>query len=174
MPLFGKVDQANNAPINVVDDKNHTGQNLYANTTATTSTVFGADTTEVGVMTKKIAHAGWQLRRRGTGALVSLAITGGTGYANGDTWTIGGAVTGANASGNLSTNATGGITSTVISTAGGTYYGTETVTITTSGGTTGVLTPTFGGRANRVHFETLVAMGSMTGDGSDDSDLPDA
>lgn len=31
-----------------------------------------------------------------------------------------------------------------------------------------------GGRAGRVQYETLVAMGSMTGDGSDDSLLPDA
>lgn len=31
-----------------------------------------------------------------------------------------------------------------------------------------------GGRAGRVQYETLVAMGTMTGDGSDDSVLPDA
>ena len=31
-----------------------------------------------------------------------------------------------------------------------------------------------GGRAGRVHYETLVAMGSITGDGSDDSQLPDS
>jgi len=31
-----------------------------------------------------------------------------------------------------------------------------------------------GGRAGRVQYETLVAMGSMTGDGSDDTILPDA
>ena len=30
-----------------------------------------------------------------------------------------------------------------------------------------------GGRAGRVHYETLVAMGSLTGDGSDDTVLPD-
>lgn len=30
-----------------------------------------------------------------------------------------------------------------------------------------------GGRAGRVFYETLVAMGSMTGDGSDDTQLPD-
>lgn len=30
-----------------------------------------------------------------------------------------------------------------------------------------------GGRAGRVHYETLVAMGSLSGDGSDDSVLPD-
>lgn len=30
-----------------------------------------------------------------------------------------------------------------------------------------------GGRAGRVHYETLVAMGSMTGDGSDDNVVPD-
>lgn len=31
-----------------------------------------------------------------------------------------------------------------------------------------------GGRAGRVHYETLVAMGSMSGDASDDTVLPDA
>jgi hypothetical protein len=31
-----------------------------------------------------------------------------------------------------------------------------------------------GGRANRVHTETLVAMGSMVGDGSDDIIYPDS
>jgi 20S proteasome alpha/beta subunit len=31
-----------------------------------------------------------------------------------------------------------------------------------------------GGRAGRVQYETLVAMGSITGDGSDDTILPDS
>jgi hypothetical protein len=31
-----------------------------------------------------------------------------------------------------------------------------------------------GGRANRIQTETVVAMGSMTGDGSDDTFYPDA
>ena len=31
-----------------------------------------------------------------------------------------------------------------------------------------------GGRAGRVHYEVLVAASSMTGDGSDDTELPDS
>ena len=33
---------------------------------------------------------------------------------------------------------------------------------------------TMGGRSNRIQYETLVAMGSMTGDGSDDTLFPDS
>lgn len=173
MALFGKADQQNNAPKNVVDDKGTTGTNLYANT-AGANTLYGADTTEVGVMNKKIAHAGWVQRRRGKGPLVDLTrVAGGTGYNNADTISIQ-AATGVNATATLTTNSTGGIATITVTNVGGLFYGSETVTITTSGGSAANLVPTFGGRAGRTTFETMVAMGSMTGDGSDDTVLPDA
>jgi hypothetical protein len=151
---------------------------LFGNTTSTQSVAnvvpgqFGADTTETTV-SGKLAHAGWQLRRAGLGQLASIAISaGGTGYANTDTIAVT-AKQGVNAAATLSTNSTGGITSVTITNNGGLFLGTETLTITTSGGSGATLVGTFGGRAGRVHYETLVAMGSLTGD-AEDTIFPDS
>jgi hypothetical protein len=86
-----------------------------------------------------------------------------------------------------------GVGSTQITAAGEDYnQSTITVTVGGAGGTGAVVTATLtgqegtnrglhagwvlrkegtGGRAGRVHYETLVAMGSMTGDGDDDAQL---
>jgi hypothetical protein len=52
----------------------------------------------------------------------------------------------------------------------GKYVTTPTATATSGNA---VFTLTMGGRANRVMTETLVAMGSLTSDGSDDTIYPD-
>lgn len=124
---------------------------------------------------KRVAHAGWNLRTRGTGPLVSITVAAaGTGYANADTFSVAAGTGGTNATGNLVTNATGNVVSYSI-TAGGANFNsaTPTVTITTAGGTSASLTATAGGRAGRVQYETLVAMGSITGDATDDALLPE-
>jgi len=54
---------------------------------------------------------------------------------------------------------------------GGLYANTP---IATANQGNAVFTITMGGRANRVQYETIVAMGSMTGDGSDDRILPNS
>jgi hypothetical protein len=69
----------------------------------------------------------------------------------------------------VTTAATGKISSVSV-TEGGLYTGTPTAN--TFGNT--AFTFTMGGRNGRTTFETLVAMGSMTGDASDDAIAPDA
>jgi hypothetical protein len=196
------------------------------------------------------AHAGWVIRRAGTGPILSAAITTGTGHANGETITVSngavnatltiatngsGTATGASVtlpgsgwtntdiavstfnrekyvtsvtvlnanagysntsilrfsngtvnsySTNLSTNTTGGLTAVTLSTVGlfpnAITAGQVITTVTKYDGTTatgnvavtaftpvlanssgGSVTLTIGGRAGRVHTETLVAMGSL-------------
>jgi hypothetical protein len=120
------------------------------------------------------AHAGWNLRRAGTGPIVSIAAnTTLVGYVNSDVITVTSPATGGtNASITFTTNSTGGALDFTIATAGA---GFDLVTIPTSniaivnstGGTatgnstvTGLVV-TAGGRAGRVSYETLVAMGSL-------------
>ena len=163
--------------------------------------VFGADATEVAVSnTKGIAHAGWVVRRAGTGSLASFTINASAtalGYNNADIITVKSQQAGGNATVTFTTNATGGSLVFTITNAGA---GFDVVTIPTSnisitnatGGTAAGNTTvsnfiaTAGGRAGRVHFETLVAMGSLgaqtapygtpalVADASDDTILPDS
>lgn len=161
--------------------------------------IFGADATETAVSNAAgIAHAGWLVRRAGTGSIVSGVYTNsGTGYNNADILVAKSPVAGGNAAFSISTNSTGGAVTLTITSAG---FGFNLATIPTSnlfvtnstGGTAaGNTTTTYfsvkaGGRAGRVHYETLVAMGSLgatdakygtaatTADASDDAILPDA
>lgn len=146
--------------------------------------VFGVSVTEMAnnsTNDKEVgAHAGWNLRRAGTGPLVSITLTGATalGYNNNDIITVKSQQAGGNATVSFTTNATGGSLTFTITNAGAGFIGNGSmgnVTITTSnvfitnatGGTaTGNSTVTYivanaGGRAGRVHHETLVAMGSL-------------
>jgi hypothetical protein len=111
-------------------------------------------------------------------SILTFTIGGGSGYANGEAIDIKLASSSAiNATGSIVTNATGGITSIVLSSAGAGFPNTTapTVTITTANGTNGNvsvnslstgssanLTFTLGGRAGRVHYETLVTLKKMT------------
>lgn len=116
-------------------------------------------------------------------------VTAGSGYTNTDVVTFSnGAV---NAVATITTNGTGNIASVTFSTGGAGFSNTlNTVrTFTAANGsaanTSANLTPTIatgsgltvvatvGGRAGRVSYETLVAMGSITGD-SDDATFPDS
>ena len=164
--------------------------------------IFGADATETGVNNnaKGITHAGWLLRTAGTGPLVSFVINStatATGYNNADIITVKSQQAGGNATVTFTTNSTGGNLTFTITNAGA---GFNVVTIPTSnisvtnatGGTAAGNTTvsafiaTAGGRAGRVHFETLVAMGSLgaqtapygtpalVADANDDAILPDS
>jgi hypothetical protein len=120
------------------------------------------------------AHAGWNLRRAGTGPIVSFSTTGtSVGYVNTDIITVESpADDGTNATVTFTTNSTGGALSFTIVTAGS---GFDTVTIpttsiavtnSTGGNASGNNTVSdfvaiAGGRAGRVSHETLVAMGSL-------------
>lgn len=140
--------------------------------------VFGVSATEMAnnklnSSVEHGAHAGWNLRRAGTGPVVSAVYTNsGTGYNNTDLLVVKSPVAGGNATFNITTNATGGAVVLTLNNAG---FGFNVVTIPTSnlaitnssGGTaTGNSTVTYftvtaGGRAGRVQHETLVAMGSL-------------
>jgi len=140
--------------------------------------VFGVSATEqannnLNNSVEHGAHAGWNLRRAGTGPIVSGVYTNtGTGYNNNDVVVAKSPVAGGNAQFSISTNSTGGNVSLTLTNPG---YGFNLVTIPTSnifvtnatGGTaagntvTTYFTITAGGRAGRVHHETLVAMGTL-------------
>lgn len=139
--------------------------------------VFGVDTTETKV-SGKVAHAGWQLRKVGTGGIVSISYTGTANtYSNDDVITIASPAAGGNATVTMTTNATGGALTLKITNPG---YGftvvnaAANVTVETVDGTGATFLPVAGGRAGRVFNETLVAMGTITGDASDDTQFPDS
>lgn len=180
MPLWGRNDaDANTAPKHtVVAGSDTTCVEAFGNVTVGAIKddqaigVFGVDTTEAG-LAKMVSHAGWVVVRQGTGPVASLTVvSGGTGYANADTITVSGGVT--NATGTLVTNSTGGIVSASLTSGGSGFLGnTGSLAITTSGGSGANVTFTLGGRAGRTHSETLVAIGTITGD-TDDSIFPDS
>jgi hypothetical protein len=161
--------------------------------------VAGVELTVDNAAGRKLNHAGWQLRKAGTGPVVSVAYTNGTasGYNNADIIVVKSTQAGGNAAIAMSTNSTGGALSLTITNPGAgflvTSIPTSNLVITNSTGGTAAgnstvsgFTVTAGGRAGRVHYETLVAMGSLgaqtapygtpalVADASDDAILPDA
>jgi hypothetical protein len=160
--------------------------------------VFGVDANEEQVNRangRTINHAGWVFRRAGTGSIITLSVSGSAAvqnsFSNSDTISIASPESGGTATGTVVTNSVGSIISTTITNAG---YGftalnnSANVTLTTSTGSNSVaiITATAGGRAGRVQYETLVAMGSLgaqtaaygtpasVADANDDSVLPNA
>lgn len=188
MGSWGNNDNAANsaffAPAQVNVTANTQNQtNLYGNTTPGAFVEgqavgqFGASVNEVqsSVNEGRIAKTpGWHLRRQGTGSIVNIVIAAaGTGYANTDTVAFT-SPSGDNAAGAITTDGSGVITSVAITDPGAGYLVANTTgTITTSGGSGGTLTGVAGGKVGRVTYETLVAMNDLTGDGSDDTQLPD-
>ena len=109
-----------------------------------------------------MAHAGWVQRTAGMGAVLSITANAGAFGTNSFvTFSNGG-------TGNTAANATvavaqnGAVLSVTINT-GGLYLTTPTA-VPVSGNAT--FTVTMGGRANRTQYETLVAAGSITGNGA--------
>ncbi|CAB4143593.1 hypothetical protein UFOVP447_185 [uncultured Caudovirales phage] len=137
--------------------------------------VSAAEATNTTGEGKRVAHAGWNLRTRGTGPLTAITVAAaGRTYANSDTFSVAAGTGGTNATGNVITNAVGNVVSFSVSNWGANFNAAApTVTITTSTGTGASLTATAGGRAGRIQYETLVAMGSITGDATDDTLLPE-
>jgi len=192
MALFGNIDASNNAP-NFSGltgyETSTTGENLansapssvFGNTymSATRTDVefgvFGLDVAEQAAMTEgKATHAGWVARTKGAGPITSVtANTDAVGpAASACTYTLvlsGGGTNNTSAQVSVTTAATGRITTISVSNAG-LYTGTPTTN--TFGNT--AFTISMGGRNGRVMYETLVAMGSMEGDASDDAIAPDA
>ena len=142
--------------------------------------VFGVSATEMSnnVLNNSVergAHAGWNLRRAGTGPIISISANATlTGYNNVNVINVRSPATGGvNATISYVTNASGGSLVFTVTNPGS---GFNLVTIPTSnisftnatGGTpaagnttTTNLVITAGGRAGRIHHETLIAMGSL-------------
>lgn len=160
--------------------------------------IFGADANEASFT--KLTHAGWLVRRAGTGSLASFTINAAAtanAYNNADIITVRSLQTGGNATVTFVTNATGGNLVFTVSNVGAGFTSviipTSNISVTNSTGGTAAGNTTVtnfiaraGGRAGRVHFETLVAMGSLgaqtapygtaalVADASDDTILPDS
>ena len=186
MALWGNLDASNNAPnfSGITGYKTSTSvansqiDAVFGNTqiSATRSDVamgmFGVDTTEKEVTGdgKNATHAGWILRTAGTGPITSITANSGAVGTNSYLTITGGGVGNTAANAQISVNAAGYIVAVTLN-SGGSYSTTPTVTPASGDG---AFTVTMGGRANRVTQETIVAMGSMTGDASDDTYYPDA
>ena len=182
MSLWGNLDAANNAPKQAAmtgyggstGSVSSNGQVYYSNTqisafvTNNALGIFGVDTSEQSSATAAQGvpqHAGWIARKVGMGPIVSVTANNGAVGANATLTLTGGNGIGAT-TGNtpatvvVSVNATNHIVS--VGVVNGGLYANTPVANTMSNA---VFTITMGGRANRVQTETLVAMGSMTGDG---------
>ena len=155
------------------------GQTLYANSQIgafinnVSVGVFGANNTQAGNTVGAAHgayHAGWVQVTRFTGPIATLTLTTSPGgYSNSNTFSV--LVGGGSANANVSftVNSTGFATGTVTITNGGSFANTDTGNLTffvanTAAqlkGTTPTFGVTFGGKAGRKNWETLVAMGSM-------------
>ena len=181
MSLWGNLDAANNAPksSDMVGYGGNTpqvtqnGQVYFANTKINAFManaavgIFGVDTTEQINALNNLGHpqhAGWVVRKVGTGPVETITANAGSIAVNSYiTFAQGNSVNGTGATvanARIFVNAAGYIMNvTVIS--GGSYANTPIATANTGNSS---LTITMGGRANRIQTETIVAMGSMTGD----------
>jgi hypothetical protein len=186
MSLWGNLDAANNAP-KQGDTSGYGGttpqvtsntQVYYANTAAGSFIpgaaigVFGVDTSEqinAGAAANTLVgvpqHAGWVIRKTGMGPITSITANSGAVATNsfitfsGGNGIDGSGATAANA--RISVNTAGYITSITINNPG--LYANTPIATPASGNAS--FTVTVGGRAVRVTTETIVEMGSMTGDG---------
>lgn len=177
MSLWGSIDQANNAPKNAIAGGLGVavnGETLFGNTqvsafvTNTGIGDFGVSAVEAGVAGngKKVQHAGWNLRKVGTGPIINLQVTDpGANYRSDGFITFSGNG-GANAA--FTVNTTTNTISSITIVNGGRFTVTPSANAANSTSVnSATILVTMGGRANRVHMETLVAMGSMTGDAED-------
>jgi hypothetical protein len=182
MSLWGNLDASNNAPyfsglsgyktsVNVANAQIaqvFNNATIGATETGVAMGVFAVDTTEIADVTVEShsgSHAGWIVRRAGTGPVESIVGVGLS--SNGYITFIGGSAgAAADATGNTTANAqvyvnTAGWLVNVTMRSAGSYANTPNV-VFPSGNV--LSTVTMGGRANRVQQECLVAMGSITGD----------
>lgn len=167
---FGNTSPGSRASVDV---------NMFGNTTpgafisGAAYGVFGVDSTEMGLQHIS-GHAGWVLRKAGTGPVVSVVYTNGSasGYNNADVIVVKSTQAGGNATIAMTTNSTGGALTLSITNAGAGFLvksiPVSNLAITNSTGgtpagnsTVTAFAVTAGGRAGRVSYETLVAMGTL-------------
>lgn len=131
--------------------------------------VWGVDTqeatnTQVTPAATKMAHAGWVQRTAGMGGIVTISANTNAYSPDGNIFvTFANGGTGATpANATVVTNGSKLITSITLNNPG-LYLTTPTATVVNSNVS---ITLTMGGRANRTQYETLVATGSITGNGA--------
>ena len=189
MSLWGNLDAANNAPKQSATagyggntpQVTANAQVYYSNTqneafiTGSAIGVFGVNAQEqinaeasANTLLGVPQHAGWVIRKVNMGPVIAIsANTGAVGTNTFITFHTGrgrdsqGALTVTDANASISVNAAGYITAVTLN-SGGLYANTPFANVS---GSNASFTITMGGRANRVTTETIVAMGSMTGDG---------
>lgn len=116
MALWGKLDQANNAPkqTSVIAGTSYRGNTIFSNTTPNAvvnnqvAGIFGVDQTEATVKLRGVTP-GWVIVRQGTGPVTAMTATGGAGFVTGDSITVSNGS--ANATATLVANATGNLVS---------------------------------------------------------------
>jgi hypothetical protein len=182
MSLWGNLDAANNAPKQTdttgyggtTGSVSSNGQTYYANTQINATIqnaalgVFGVDAAEQASATASQGvpqHAGWVIRKVGMGPITSVTANAGAVGSNATLTLTGGNGIGAT-SGNTPATVVVRVNSANyivgVDVVDGGLYANTPVANTMSNA---VFTITMGGRANRVQTETVVAMGSMYGDG---------
>ena len=181
MSLWGNLDAANNAPKSSsmagyggnTPQVTANAQVYFANTRINAFMansalgVFGVDTTEQINALNNLGHpqhAGWVVRKVGTGPITLITANAGSVAVNSYiTFAQGNSVNGTGATvanAQITVNAAGYIQTITINNPGS--YANTPIATANSGNSS--LTVTMGGRANRIQTETIVAMGSMTGD----------
>lgn len=164
------------------------GDGYTANTNKYYGVMFGVSTTEKNASTEggKVVHPGWVSQKIGTGPVASVSWTGGKGYNSAGyivltDASVLGTGTGANISFTIansentlqsySTNAHWNVISTITVNDGGSGWS-DSGNVTYQYGAledghpiaNATFTFNFGGRAGRKTYETIVAMGSISGD----------
>jgi hypothetical protein len=180
MSLWSNTDANTSVPkfapsrVNLTNTQNNSNL-LYGNTstgvfiTGSAFGVFGVDPTEQTLASnqaQQAGHAGWVLRKTGMGGIgtISAGATNKSNVGNAYITFTGGGTGNTSANAQLFVNATSNVVTTIVLNSIGLYESTPSATVTGNANVT--ITLTMVGRANRDHVETLVAMGSMTGDGS--------
>lgn len=161
-----------------------------ANTAKYYGAVYGVSATEAANTLgdgKKVAHAGWVSQKIGTGPIKSVTIVNGgqnynsAGYivvSGGGDGTVNLAYTIANSLNTLQTYSSNSYLNTIASVvivSPGTGFNVAPTLVANGPNSANFATfsVTLGGRAGRVQYETLVAMGSITGDDpADDKYFP--
>jgi hypothetical protein len=193
MALWGATDNSANAPKwTVLSGLGSSANGFTAYQNVQTSAfesgaqlgIEGVNTVEIantqlsnGAGFGKAAHTGWNLRKRGTGYVSSVSISGGGQGYNANAFIIftgGGGISGSNANASytianslnssqtFSSNALQNTIVTVTLNLPGSNY-TSAPTATAQGGniSAATFTVTMGGRVGRVQFETLVALNNV-------------
>ena len=188
MALWGNIDTANgyNKPVfaNTTNvQSNSTIHGTAANTIKYYGPVFGVSAQEASnASSDVVTHPGWVSQKIGTGPILGVTLVGGgSGYNSGGYLTVtdtsvSNTGVGANISFTIantlntlqgfSTNAYWNVIHTIVVNAGGSGYS-DSGEVTLAEATpisAASYTITLGGRGDRKSYETLVAMGSISGD----------